>query len=100
MAAFTARVGSSHPSDLEPKTNALSVASVVLAGMAMVGFVFEGAAVLAVFAVGAGHMALQQIKVRGERGTGLAYLSLGVSYAMAAYALISSIYFAFVLSQQ
>jgi hypothetical protein len=50
--------------------------------------------VIAVFAVGAGHVSLQQIMARHERGAILAYVALGVSYVIATLALFA-IYFAF-----
>ena len=46
---------------------------------------------LAVFAVGAGHVALQQIKVRGERGAILAHIGIGISYLIATFALVDSV---------
>ncbi len=95
-----ARVDSGISNDSQPRVNALSLASVVLAAVAVVGFAFGGVAVLAVFAVGAGHLALQQIKVHPQRGAVLAYLGLGVSYSMAAYALVSGAFYAIALSQQ
>lgn len=78
----------------DTRYNRLAIAAVALAGLAAVGTVLAGVAVLAAFAVGAGHVALNQIKLRNERGRGLATASLAVGYAIAAAALISSIYFA------
>lgn len=100
MTADTAPVDASIPNDSQPRTNAFALASIVLAGVAVIGFASGGAASLAVFAVGAGHLALQQIKMRGERGVILAYLGLGVSYLIAGYALISTVYYAIMLAAQ
>ena len=52
-----------------------------------------GVAVLAVFAVGAGHVSLNQIKLRGERGRGLAIAALAIGYAIATLALFTSLSF-------
>ncbi|WP_354174007.1 DUF4190 domain-containing protein [Arthrobacter sp. UYEF36] len=49
--------------------------------------------VLAVFAVGAGHVALHQIRLRGERGRGLAIAALVVGYGIATLALINTLGF-------
>lgn len=86
------RLGTSAPSVSQPRVNTLSIASIVFAAVVVVGFFSVGAAVLAVFAVGAGHVALQQIKVRGERGAILAYIGLGISYLIATYALVAVVY--------
>lgn len=77
-----------------PKTgrlNKLAVASIVLAAIAASGLLVFGVAVLAVFAVGAGHVALNQIQSRGERGRGLAIAALAVGYAIATLALFTSL---------
>ena len=86
------RSGASAPSISQPRVNTLSVVSIVLAAVAVAGSVFGGTFVLAVFAVGAGHVALQQIKVRGERGAILAYIGIGISYLIASFALVDSAY--------
>jgi len=62
--------------------------------------VIDGIVVMAVFAVSTGHIAPQQIRARGVRGIRLAYTALIVSYVMASYGVISSIYFAVTLAQQ
>ena len=62
--------------------------SIVLAVVAGADNVAGGGTVAFIFVVGAGHVALQQIKVRGERGAILAYIALGISYLIATYALV------------
>lgn len=100
MSADISRIDSSAPTVSQPKVNTLSIVSIVLVAVAVAGSVFGGGAVLFVFAVGAGHVALQQIKVRGERCAILAYLALGISYLIATYALVSSVYLRIVYIQQ
>jgi len=56
--------------------------------------------VLTIPAVGAGHVALQQIRVRRERGAILAYVALGICYVFATYALVSSVYYGIVYMHQ
>jgi len=73
--------------------NKLAVTAIVLAVIAASGFWVFGVAVLAVFAVGAGHVALNQIQLRGERGKGLAVAALAVGYGIATLALISTLGF-------
>jgi len=86
------RSDTSAPSVSQPKVNTLSIVSVVFVAVVVAGFLIGGAAVLAVFAVGTGHVALQQIKERGERGAILAYIGLGISYLIATYALVAFVY--------
>ena len=76
------------------KVNRLAVVSIVCAAVALVGTILASVMVIAVFAVGAGHVSLQQIKARQERGAVLAYIALGVSYLIATMALVETIYFA------
>jgi hypothetical protein len=92
------RSGTSAPSVSQPGVNTLSIVSIVLVAVALAGSVFGGTFVLAVFAVGAGHVALQQIKVRGERGAILAYIGIGISYLIATFALVDSVYLYFSLT--
>jgi len=92
VTADASRSDTSAPSVSQPRVNTLSIVSVVTVAVAVAGFLFGGAAVLAVFAVGAGHVALQQIKTRGERGAILAYIGLGISYLIATYALVVIVY--------
>ena len=76
------------------KVNRLAAVSIVCAAVALVGTIWLGAYLMAIFAVGAGHVALQQIKARHERGEVLAYIALGVSYLIATLGLFESIYWA------
>jgi len=92
------RSGTGAPSVSQPGVNTLSIVSIVLVAVALAGSVFGGTFVLAVFAVGAGHVALQQIKVRGERGAILAYIGIGISYLIATFALVDSVYLYFSLT--
>lgn len=71
--------------------NRLSAVAVVLAVVAISGLWFLGVSTLAVFAVGAGHVSLSQIKMQGGRGRGLAIAALVIGYAIATFALISSL---------
>jgi hypothetical protein len=82
--------------------NRLAIASLALAGLAAIGTILASVGVIAVFAVGAGHVSLNQIKVGGERGRGLAVTALVIGYAIAVVALISTLYFAasFAVQQQ
>lgn len=73
------------------RLNKLAVAAIVLAAIAALGFWVLGAAVLAVFAVGAGHVSLHQILLRGERGRGLAIAALAIGYAMATLAVFTTL---------
>jgi hypothetical protein len=76
-----------------PKTNPLSIAALALATVALVGMVVLGAVAIAIFTVGAGHLALQQISKRGERGRTLAVVSLLIGYGIGLYVILDSIYF-------
>lgn len=73
------------------RLNKLAVAAIVLAAIAAAGLWVFGVAVLAVFAVGAGHVSLNQIQSRGERGRGLATAALIIGYGIAALALFTSL---------
>ncbi|WP_374114830.1 DUF4190 domain-containing protein [Pseudarthrobacter sp. R1] len=75
------------------RLNKLALAAIVCAVIAASGFWVFGVAVLAVFAVGAGHVALNQIQLRGERGKGLAIAALAVGYGIATLALVSTLGF-------
>lgn len=70
--------------------NRMAVVSVACALLAVVGLAFMGMAVLAVFAVGAGHVALHQIDQRGGTGKLAAMSSLALGYAIAAFGLVTS----------
>jgi hypothetical protein len=75
------------------RLNKLAVAALVLAAIAASGLWAFGVAVLAVFAVGAGHVSLNQIKLRGERGRGLAMAALAIGYAIGILALFTTLSF-------
>jgi hypothetical protein len=77
------------------KVNRLAVVSIICAAIALVGTFSVGVVVIAVFAVGAGHVSLQQITARHERGAILAYVALGVSYVIATVALFQALFLAF-----
>ena len=102
---------SSEPSVSLPKLNTLAIVSIVLVAVAAMGIAvgsrswswgifLGGPIVLAIPAVGAGHAALQQIKVRRERGAILAYVALGICYLFATYALVSSVFTGIVYLRQ
>jgi len=93
------------PSVSQPKVNTLAIVSIVLVAAATMGIamrtwswgpIFWGFTVLVIPAVGAGHVALQQIKVRRERGAILAYIALGICYLFATYVLVTSVYYGIV----
>lgn len=71
--------------------NRMAIVSVVCATVAVAGFVFAGLTVLAVFAVGAGHVALNQINLSGGQGRQLARASLAIGYAIAIFGLLFSV---------
>ncbi|MFF2344935.1 DUF4190 domain-containing protein [Pseudarthrobacter sp. NPDC058119] len=80
--------------------NKLAIAAIVLAVIAAAGLWVLGVAVLAVFAVGAGHVALNQIQLTPQRGRGLAIAALVVGYGIATVALISTLWFIPTVVQQ
>ncbi|XAS67498.1 DUF4190 domain-containing protein [Micrococcaceae bacterium Sec5.7] len=63
----------------------------MLAAIAASGIWFFGVGVLAVFAVGAGHVSLNQIKLRNEKGQTLARTALVVGYGLAIWALFNTL---------
>ena len=73
------------------RLNKLALAAIIFAVIAALGFLVAGVAVLAVFSVGAGHVALNQIQLKGERGKGLAIAALAIGYGIATLALISAL---------
>ena len=73
------------------RLNRLAVLAVIFAVIAASGLWLFGVAVLAVFAVGAGHVALNQIPLRSERGRGLAIAALAIGYGIATLALINTL---------
>ncbi|GKV72964.1 hypothetical protein NCCP2145_23450 [Pseudarthrobacter sp. NCCP-2145] len=71
--------------------NRMAVVSLACALVAVAGFFFAGLTVLAVFAVGAGHVALNQINLSGGQGRQLARASLAIGYAIAIFGLLFSV---------
>jgi len=82
------------------RLNKLSVAAIMLAVIAAAGISLLGMGTLAVFAVGAGHVSLNQIKLRGGRGRWLAIAALAIGYAIAVLALASTLGYTVALVQQ
>jgi hypothetical protein len=75
------------------RLNRLSVAAIILALIAASGVWIFGTAAVAVFAVGCGHMALSQIRSKGQRGRRLAIAALAIGYGIATFALINTLMF-------
>jgi len=110
MTAHTSLTGESAAGVSQPKVNTLSIVSIVLVVVAVTSLavtdtvlrswapMFSGITVLAVPAVGAGHVALLQIKMRRERGAFLAFIALGICYLFAAYELFSGVFAGIVLA--
>lgn len=73
------------------KINVLAVVALVLAVLGVGQSFGFGAISLTIFAVGAGHVALQQIRERGERGVWLARAALVLCYLVAAWALLTQL---------
>ncbi|WP_427019198.1 DUF4190 domain-containing protein (plasmid) [Pseudarthrobacter sp. P1] len=73
------------------RINKLAIAAVVLAAIAASGIWFFGVGVLAVFAVGAGHVSLNQIKLKNEKGRTLAIVALVLGYGLATWALFNTL---------
>ncbi len=71
--------------------NILAVAAIVLTILAASGIWLLGISSFAVFAVGAGHVSLNQIKLKGQRGRWLAMAALAIGYAIAILALITTL---------
>lgn len=71
--------------------NRLSVMSLVFAVIAVAGLWFFAASGLAVFAVGAGHVALNQIAHSGQRGRWLALSALTVGYGIGLLGLFGAV---------
>ncbi|MHA7175815.1 DUF4190 domain-containing protein [Arthrobacter sp. Sr24] len=80
--------------------NKLSVAAVILAVVAICGLWLLGIGVLAVLAVGAGHVSLEQIRRTGERGRWLAIAALCVGYAIATWSFFTALFYVPALFQQ
>ena len=77
------------------KVNTMAVVSVACAVVAVAGLFFMGLAVLAVFAVGAGHIALHRIEKDGSRGRLAAMSALALGYAGGVFGLATSIWLIF-----
>lgn len=88
----TTRADAVTPKVSQPKVNTLAMVSVALVVVATASMFIGGGAVVFVFAVGPAHVALRQIKARRERGAILAFITLGISYAFALYALLGTVY--------
>jgi hypothetical protein len=73
------------------RLNKLAVAAIILAIIAFLGLWLLGIGVLAVFAVGAGHVSLNQVKLNADWGRWLAIGALFIGYAIATVALISTL---------
>ncbi|MDQ0118462.1 hypothetical protein J2T22_001640 [Pseudarthrobacter defluvii] len=73
---------------LEP----MAVVSVACAVLAAAGLYLMGMAVLAVFAVGAGHMALHRIERRGRSGQLAALAGLSIGYAVGVFGLAYTVW--------
>ncbi|SDL53469.1 hypothetical protein [Arthrobacter sp. ok362] len=68
--------------------NRMAIVSAACAVVAVAAFLLAGVSVVAVFAVGAGHVAVSQIKERGGRGLQVAAVSLAVGYLIAVFAIL------------
>lgn len=75
--------------------NRMAIVSVACAVVALAGFGFAGLTALAVFAVGAGHVALSQINLNGGQGRQLARAALAIGYAIAIFGLLHSVMLVF-----
>jgi hypothetical protein len=71
-----------------PTSNA-AAATIIFPVIAAPGFWVFGVAVLAVLALGAGNVALNEIRPRGERDDGLAIAALVIGFGIAAVAWIN-----------
>lgn len=71
--------------------NRMAIVSVVCAVVAVAGFFFGSFTILAVFVVGAGHVALNQVNRDGSQGRQLARASLAVGYAIGIFGLLITI---------
>lgn len=80
--------------------NRTAIVAAAMAVLAIVGLFFAGMAAIAIFVVGAGHVALNQIQQRGERGRGFALAALAVGYGIGVLSLGSALIFAFTSAAQ
>lgn len=77
------------------KVSGMAVVSLACAVLAAAGLLFMGMAVLAVFAVGAGHVALHRIEKDASRGRLAAMSALALGYAVGVFGLATSIWVIF-----
>jgi len=82
---------SQEPSQVTTAVNKWAVASAILAAACLAALIFTGIAVFAVFTVGAGHIALGQLRERGGRGRALARAGLSVGYAIGSLSLVATV---------
>ena len=82
------------------RINVLAIVAVALAGIAFAGIWFFGLGILATFAVGAGHVSLNQIKRNNEKGRTLAIAALVLGYGLATWALLNVLTYIPVALQQ
>ncbi|MDI2034739.1 DUF4190 domain-containing protein [Paenarthrobacter nitroguajacolicus] len=80
--------------------NKLAVVAVILGAVAFSGLWFFGLGILATFAVGAGHVSLNQIRQKNERGRTVAMLALVLGYGLATWALLNVLTYIPVALQQ
>ncbi|ALD64574.1 hypothetical protein AA310_12130 [Arthrobacter sp. YC-RL1] len=73
------------------RVNRLSIIALCLAIAEIPALIFLGGTGPAVFAVGAGHVALNQIKTRNEQGAKAAILALALGYAVALFGVFSTL---------
>ncbi|MGX1749478.1 hypothetical protein [Glutamicibacter protophormiae] len=76
---------------VSPRVNRLSIIALCLAIAEIAALIFLGGTGLAVFAVGAGHVALNQIKARKEQRAKAAILALALGYAVAIFGVFSTL---------
>jgi hypothetical protein len=79
--------------DTKTSYNRFAIAAGVLAIVAFAGMIFFSIAGFAVFAVGAGHVAIDQIKTKGGRGKELGVAALIVGYAVGIWSIFAVIQF-------
>ena len=82
------------------RVNKLAILAILLGAFAFSGIWFFGLGILATFAVGAGHVSLNQIRRNNERGRTLAILALVVGYGLATWALLNVVTYIPVALQQ
>ncbi|MET4540360.1 hypothetical protein ABIE37_002147 [Arthrobacter bambusae] len=82
------------------RINVLAIVAVALAVIAFSGIWFFGVGILATFAVGAGHVSLNQIKRKNERGRSMAIAALVLGYGLATWALLNVLTYIPVALQQ